>query len=71
MNEDNSKPLVERYYKWEKSVWTIALLLIVWQVFGLNDATSLPLLDVELRDPGKISTCYQHHSCSWLVVFVD
>lgn len=53
MNEDNSKPLVERYYKWEKSVWTIALLLIVWQVFGLNDATSLPLLDVELRDPGK------------------
>jgi hypothetical protein len=53
MSEGNKKSLVERYYKWELSVLITSLLLIFWQVFGLNDATSLPLLDVKLRDPSK------------------
>ena len=53
MSEQNKKSLVERYYTWEKLVLVTALLLIFWQLFGLNDATSLPLLDVKLRDPSK------------------
>ena len=53
MSEENKKSLVDRYYKWELSVLITSLLLIFWQVFGLNDATSLPLLDVKLRDPSK------------------
>jgi hypothetical protein len=53
MSEENKKSLVTRYYKWELSVLITSLLLIFWQIFGLNDATSLPLLDVKLRDPSK------------------
>ena len=53
MSKKNTKSLVERYYTWEKFVLVTALLLIFWQIFGLNDGTSLPLLDVKLRDPSK------------------
>lgn len=53
MSEQNKKSLVERYYTCEKLVLVTALLLIFWQIFGLSDATSLPLLDVKLRDPSK------------------
>jgi Ankyrin repeats (3 copies)/Ankyrin repeat len=53
MSEQNKKSLVERYYTWEKLVLVTALLLIFWQIFGLNDATSLPFVDVKLRDPSK------------------
>ncbi len=53
MSEQDKKSLVERYYTWEKLVLVTALLLIFWQIFGLSDATSLPLLDVKLRDPSK------------------
>lgn len=53
MSEENKKSLVTRYYTWELSVLITSLLLIFWQIFGLNDAVSLPLLDVKLRDPSK------------------
>jgi hypothetical protein len=53
MNKKKPNSLVDRYYTWEKLVLVTALLLIVWQIFGLNDATTLPLLDVKLKDPSK------------------
>ena len=35
------------------SILIVSLALIFWQIFGFNDATSLPLLNVKLRDPSK------------------
>ena len=54
MNSKNkSHSLIDRYYTFERITLTVSLLLIFWEVFGLDKSTAIPFLDVVLKDPSK------------------
>lgn len=53
MTENDSGALVDRYYNAERLTIIISLVLIFYQVFGLDEFTSIPVIDVKLREPAQ------------------